>query len=160
MKVLALAVCKGNKILVSEYDLSSFSFFTRGSVQEGIGFFVSTIVERTQRGQRQTVQEQNYKGSVHVRNDGLAAVIVSDHEYPSRVAFSVLGKLMDEFSRKFPSLNPPFNYPELKDHLVKCQDPQSSDPFMKVQRELDETKVILVPFSYIAQDYGLIAAAW
>lgn len=34
-------------------------------------------------------------------------------------------------------------YPQLKDHLEKAQNPQSSDPFMKVQKELDETKVIL-----------------
>ena len=84
--------------------------------------------------------------------DGLAAAIVTDAEYPQRVAYSVLGKILDEFGVKFPigsnnNITPETTaqkYPELRDHLVKAQDPQSNDPFMKVQRELDETKVILV----------------
>ena len=38
-------------------------------------------------------------------------------------------------------------YPQLADHLVKAQDPASNDPFMRVQRELDDTKVILVYFT-------------
>jgi synaptobrevin family protein YKT6 len=84
--------------------------------------------------------------------DGLAAAIVTDSEYPQRVAYSVLGKILDEFRAKFPiginTITPETTtqkYPELRDHLMKAQDPQSNDPFMKVQRELDETKVILVP---------------
>jgi synaptobrevin family protein YKT6 len=75
--------------------------------------------------------------------------MVADSEYPQRVAFSVLGKIADEFSAKFPTRNitpgtTSSLYPQLRDHLTKSQDPQSSDPFMKVQRELDETKIILV----------------
>ena len=84
-----------------------------------------------------------------MRQDGLASVIVTDAEYPQRVAFSILGKLIDEFSAKFPTKNitpgtTSTLYPQLRDHLDKAQDPQSSDPFMKVQKELDETKIILV----------------
>lgn len=72
--------------------------------------------------------------------------MVCDSEYPARVAFSVLGKLLDEFSARFTAIQRtvPIVWPELNDHLVKCQDPQSADPFMKVQRELDETKVVMV----------------
>jgi synaptobrevin family protein YKT6 len=59
---------------------------------------------------------------------------------------------MDEFSAKFPSSqynnlspgNTSAKYPELKQHLTKMQDPASADPLMKVQRELDETKIVLV----------------
>ena len=92
-------------------------------------------------------------GHVYVRQDGLAGVIVTDAEYPQRVAFSALNRIIDEFTTKFPSesqwrgLNPANTttvYPELKQHLDKFQDPQGADPFLRVQKELDETKVILV----------------
>ncbi|KAI8911586.1 Longin-like domain-containing protein [Gorgonomyces haynaldii] len=154
MKVLCLAVCENGKppkILAAEHDLSSFSFFTRGSIQEAMNFFVVTVVDRTSQGTRATVQQEQYVGHVYVRQDGLAGAIVTDQEYPQRVAFSVVAKMLDEFSAKFPPnkrsgllpANTSTFYPELKDHLVKSQDPKSQDPFMRVQRELDETKVVL-----------------
>jgi synaptobrevin homolog YKT6 len=164
MKVFCLGVLEHGSpatILAAEHDLSTFSYFQRGSVQEGMNFFVCTVAERTPRGQRATVQQNNYTGHVYVRMDGLAAAIVTDAEYPQRVAFSVLAKTMDEFSVKFPTgkrnITPQTTtqlYPELRDHLTKAQDPESNDPFMKVQRELDETKVILVMYVYLAQNNG------
>lgn len=94
----------------------------------------------------------DYVGYVYVRPDNLASVIVTDALYPSRVAFSVLNKISDEFIGKMPrdkwsGLAPTATasfYPELRSHLGKSQTPESNDPFMKVQKELDETKVILV----------------
>lgn len=35
------------------------------------------------------------------------------------------------------------SYPELKDYIVKYQDPQQADSIMKIQKELDETKIVL-----------------
>ncbi len=118
------------------------------SIKEALNFFVVTVVERTLPGQRATIQQDNYTGHIYVRQDGLAATIITDAEYPPRVAFSILAKVMDEFGEKpfknqITQNNTSELWPELKDHLNKAQDPQSSDPFMKVQRELDETKVIL-----------------
>ena len=74
-------------------------------------------------------------------------IIISDKEYPSRVAFSLLNKILDEFLVKFPRdkwNNPPLNYPELNDYLLKYQDPKQADTIMRVQNELDETTAILV----------------
>lgn len=34
-----------------------------------------------------------YVCHVHVRSDGLAGVVISDHEYPGRVAFTLLNKV-------------------------------------------------------------------
>lgn len=34
-------------------------------------------------------------------------------------------------------------FPELKDYLAKYQDPAQADSIMKIQRELDETKIVL-----------------
>lgn len=43
--------------LKSAYDLSSFGFFQRGSVQEFMAFVSKTIVERTSTASRQSVKE-------------------------------------------------------------------------------------------------------
>lgn len=62
MKVLCIAVCRQgspSKILSIEHNLETFSYFQRGSVQEAMNFFVQTVVERTPKGQRATVQENS-----------------------------------------------------------------------------------------------------
>jgi hypothetical protein len=35
------------------------------------------------------------------------------------------------------------SFPELKDYIVKYQNPEEADPISKIQRELDETKVTI-----------------
>jgi synaptobrevin family protein YKT6 len=39
---------------------------------------------------------------VYVRSDGLASVIISDSEYPQRVAHTLLSKVMDDFTNTYP----------------------------------------------------------
>ena len=58
--------------------------------------------------------------------------------------------MVDEFLAKYPrstfasaSAATPFPFPELKTYLVKYQDPQEADSIMKIQKELDETKIVL-----------------
>ncbi|KAL3898021.1 MAG: hypothetical protein SGCHY_003030 [Lobulomycetales sp.] len=138
-------------MMAAEYDLASFSFFQRGSVQEAMNFMAKTTIERTNPGVRTKVEEAGFLGNVFVRSDGLAGVIATDQEYPARVAFSVLNRILDEFSQKFPRSNwrgltpatTGAQYPELKMALEKCQNPSSADPMMRVQQELDETKIVL-----------------
>ncbi|THH26553.1 hypothetical protein EUX98_g7629 [Antrodiella citrinella] len=154
MKIFSLAVVqappsKSCTILSSASDLSSFSFYQRGSVGEFLSFFTKTIAERTPQGQRQSVQENNY--TAHVYNRGgaeqLAAIIVTDQEYPVRPAFSLLTKLMDDFVAKVPQTsyaNPTaISFPEIETYLQKYQDPRQADAIMRVQQELDETKIVL-----------------
>lgn len=110
-----------------------------------------TSVQRTASGARAKISEGAFLGHVYVRSDGLAGLLATDAEYPSRVAFSALNRILDEFSQKYPpskwngltAASTSTNYPELKANLVKCQDPASADPLMRVQRELDETKIVL-----------------
>lgn len=80
---------------------------------------------------------------------GLSSVIICDKEYPSRVAFALINRILDEFAAAFPRdvwLTTPsrLDFPQLREMLVKYQNPHEADPIMRVQRELDETKVILV----------------
>ena len=71
VKIYALSVLfKGpvNAIwLKSAYELATFSFFQRGSVQEFMAFVSKTIVERTQTAARQSVKEGGIKGLLNGR---------------------------------------------------------------------------------------------
>ncbi|KIM31642.1 hypothetical protein M408DRAFT_327120 [Serendipita vermifera MAFF 305830] len=136
------------KLLSSAADLSSFSFYQRGSVGEFMTFMAKTVAERTAVGQRQSVQENSY--TAHVYNAGrenLAAVVITDEEYPVRPAFSLLQKLIDDFVTSVPKTtwsNPSsIDFPAAKAYLAKYQDPKQADQIMRVQAELDETKIIL-----------------
>jgi len=135
--------------LSTSSDLSSFSFYQRGSVAEFMSFFSKTVAERTRAGQRQSIQENNY--TAHVYNRGgteqLCAVVIADQEYPVRPAFSLLSKVLDEFVTAVPleqySDPSSISFPATQSYLTKYQDPRQADNIMKVQAELDETKIIL-----------------
>ena len=77
-----------------------------------------------------------------------AAVIIADHEYPVRPAFSLLTKVLDDFTAKVPQTtfaNPgAIAFAEINTYLQKYQDPRQADAIMRVQQELDETKIVLV----------------
>ncbi|RPD52527.1 snare protein YKT6 [Lentinus tigrinus ALCF2SS1-7] len=154
MKIFSLAVVltppNGSAvILTSASDLSSFSFYQRGSVAEFMSFFTTTVSERTPQGQRQSIQENSYVAHVYNRGgaEQLAAVMIADQEYPVRPAFSLLTKLLDDFIAKVPqaSFKTPqaISFPEVNMYIQKYQDPRQADAIMKVQQELDETKIIL-----------------
>ncbi|CAJ0750084.1 10328_t:CDS:2, partial [Entrophospora sp. SA101] len=129
--------------LAGEYDLSGFGFFQRSSAQEFMTFFAKTVAERTKPGQRQSVEENSKPLKLP---EGLTGIIICDNEYPQRVAFSLLNKILEDSLVKFPKhtwKSGGINYPELKSHLVKYQDPKQADQIMKVQDQLDETKLVM-----------------
>ncbi|XP_019871747.1 synaptobrevin homolog YKT6 isoform X2 [Aethina tumida] len=137
------------KCLKSACELQSFSYFQRGSVQEFMFFFCKTIVERTIPASRQSVKEGEYLCHVYVRGDNLGGVIITDHEYPSRVSHTLLTKILDEFAAKFPIDSWPqmnegdVQFPQINQYLSKYQNPREADAMTKIQEDLDETKIIL-----------------
>ncbi|KAJ9142860.1 Snare-like protein [Coniochaeta hoffmannii] len=134
--------------LVSEKELSSYSRFTRSSVGEFLTLFAKTVGERTSPGQRQDVEEQDYTFHAYGRSEGVCGIIISDHAYPALVAHQLLSKVVDEFLSSHPRSQwatgaPTLAMPELKDYIVRYQDPHQADSILKIQRELDETKIVL-----------------
>lgn len=147
---------KGEGIeLASVKDVSNFSFFERSSVSQFMTFFADTVASRTNPGQRQSVQEgTTYTGHVYGRTEGIAGVVITDQEYPVRVAYSLLNKILDEYLVKHqvtPAFlaaatkpnEPQFSLETLDDYIKRYQDPQQADTMLKVQQELDETKIVL-----------------
>jgi hypothetical protein len=105
------------------------------------------------------VQENNHTAHVYSRgSDSVTGVIVTDNEYPIRVAFSLLNKVLDEFLVKVPpgaggrwtagDAGVQAFKPTLDEYVRRYQDPRQADTIMKVQQELDETKIELVCVVY------------
>jgi synaptobrevin family protein YKT6 len=154
MKVTALSLWKWNgdkaepTCLGKAEDVAEFGYFQRGSVREMLTFISRTIVKRTQPGQRQSVEQDQYL--VHVTNrGGLVAIAVMDREYPSRSAFCVLSKMSDDYvarvgdAWKTVASDDARGVAILAEAIAKYQDPMEADKILKIQRELDETKVVL-----------------
>lgn len=138
--------------LCAEKDLSAYSRFTKNNYGEFMTLFSKTVAERTRPGQRQDVEEQDYTFHAYGRTEGVAGIIISDHAYPALVAHQLLSKVVDEFLAQHPrstwasgnaTPNLPLPFPELAGYLQKYQDPQQADSIMKIQKELDETKIVL-----------------
>ncbi|CCE73172.1 Piso0_000195 [Millerozyma farinosa CBS 7064] len=155
MRIYCISILRtgGSKALelTSARDLSQFSFFERNSVSQFMTFFSETVSQRTQAGQRQSIEEGNYVGHTHTRSEGLACVIITDKEYPVRPAYTLINKILDEYLSLHPqsewanivATNSTFQYDQIEQYLQKYQDPTQADSIMKVQQELDETKIVL-----------------
>ena len=87
---------------------------------------------------------------VYVRGDSLAGVLISDHEYPNRVSHTLITKVLDEFTGRYPPNTWPMlneskvDYQQINVYLSKYQNPKEADALTKMQNDLDETKIILV----------------
>lgn len=94
------------------------------------------------------MEHEGYLVHVHVRSNGLAAVAVCDKEYPPRVAFTLLMKIQQDFmsahsESAWLAAKDELSFPPLQEMVRKYQDPHEADAIMKIQRDLDETKIIL-----------------
>ena len=93
---------------------------------------------------------QAYTFHAYSRTEGVAGIIISSTDYPALVAHQLLSKVVDEFLTTYPrsafAFNPPprnMVFPQLKEFIQKYQDPQQADSILKIQKELDETKIVL-----------------
>lgn len=155
MKLYYIGILKtgGEKAveLTSAKDLAQFLFFERTGVSQFMTFFSETVSQRTDSGVRQSVEEGNYIGHCYARSEGLACVIITDKDYPKRPAYTLINKILEEYLALHPSsewknineTNQSLNYDNLNQYLKKYQDPSQADSIMKVQQELDETKIVL-----------------
>jgi synaptobrevin family protein YKT6 len=112
-------------------------------------FLTKTFLKRTEPGQRQSVEHEGYVVHCYVRSDGLAGAVTTDMEYPARVAFSLIGQLLEDVSATLGDSWKTVTTPEsmvfapVQEYLTKYQDPASADKITKIQKDLDETTSIL-----------------
>jgi len=136
-------------ILKAGHDLSSISYFQRGTAENFIIFTSKILVERTSVGARQSVKEAEYMCHVFVRSDKLSVVCVSDHEYPPRVAHTMMQRVGEDFAGQIDSSQWKGGAEvggfsgQCEVYLNKFQDPTKSDAMSRLQTDLDDTKIIL-----------------
>ena len=92
-----------------------------------------------------------YTFHAYGRTEGVCGIVITDDEYPTMVAHRVLSKIVDEFVSKYPRTaytsftkgQTQLSFPELKQYITQYQDPAQADSIVKIQKELDETKIVL-----------------
>ena len=92
-----------------------------------------------------------YTFHAYARTEGVAGIIISDKDYPALVAHQLLSKIVDEFLSAHPrtayaspaTAPNSLALPQLREYIAKYQDPSQADSILKIQRELDETKIVL-----------------
>jgi synaptobrevin family protein YKT6 len=142
-------------LLCSTSDLTSFGYFSRGTIAEHLRFAGRTVVGRTKPGSRQTVGLKDNPFVVHsyVRHDNLAGCIISDEDYPQRVAFTLLNKFMMDYESEAKSNgidwtnqtadNSNSESERMATDLATYQNPTEADKLSKISKELDEIKDIM-----------------
>lgn len=114
-------------------------------------FLTKTFSKRTEAGQRQSITHEGYVVHCYVRSDGLGATVTTDLDYPARVAFVLIGQLLEDFvehvggDANWKNVTQPESvaFPKLEEYLQKYQDPAAADKVTKIQKDLDETTQIL-----------------
>jgi synaptobrevin homolog YKT6 len=121
--------------LGSADDLSFAGYFERGTYREFINFHSRLVISRTDKEERNEIALEKGICYSYVTSDSIGITIITDDEYPKRVAFDLIYKIMNEFNdyvytnkisiSKFTSdTNLKFTY---IDTIVKdWQDPKSS----------------------------------
>jgi len=115
---------------------------------EFMTFTAKLIAKKEDLKERTMVTEESSNIYTFKREEGFVVVLIADTEYPHRVAHQLVTKVADEFIVKHPkrvweSSDAELPFPELENYIEKYQDPEAADPIMKIQKELDETKIVL-----------------
>jgi synaptobrevin family protein YKT6 len=143
-------------ILASHIDTgdSWSAWLYSGTLKEMATFISKLLTEKTQPGYRQQIEQKENIGYVHKKMDGITCVLITDQDYPLRVAFDIVRKTQNDFSDFLSNQNKPikdantdsffsaFNA-QLKQTLDTYQDPTKGDSLTKVKKDLEETKEVL-----------------
>ena len=155
MKLMALGIMAPRDgadpvILTKAEDLSSFSFFQRGTMAQFITFAFRQFCKNAAPGTRTSVAHEGQMIHVFVRADGLGAAAMVDNDYPDRVAFTLLSQILDQFTGQYQdkwrgeTADDSMPLAGLDAELKKYQDPAEADKLMAIQKDLDQTKAIMV----------------
>jgi len=136
-------------LLFSNYDLSTFGFFQKRTVKELITFFSREVLQRTKLGERNVIKEGDYICHAYIDSDGFGAAVITDTEYPTRVALSLAGLILKEFYSKRENNVSKYTedrqllFPSINELMSKYQNPESADNINKIQNDLNDIEDIL-----------------
>mmetsp|Transcript_13604 Transcript_13604/g.18824 ORF Transcript_13604/g.18824 Transcript_13604/m.18824 type:complete len:220 (+) Transcript_13604:60-719(+) len=150
-------------VLSSVLDTSYFGWLRRGSAKEFMFFASRELIERTDPGKRQTINHELKepidglsKFVVHVHSNpmnNIGCVVITDSDYNHRAAYGLILKATEivekDFGLQLASLGKQagdqnWSSPNLNDIFRKYTSPQEVDQMMKIQKDLDETREIMI----------------
>lgn len=160
MKVCYLGVIRTktgeeSKELVAEKELTAYSRFSRDRYASFMTVFAKIAADRTRPSERKTIEQQGFLFHTYTRPEGIFGVIITDDGYPAIVAQRLLSEVLDEFLTKHPKStwntgSPNLNTElkadterQMRNYLAQYQDPHQVDGILKIQKELDDTKITL-----------------
>lgn len=120
---------------------------TLASYKQFIQFSSKTVSERTPIGTRHSIEEKIGKVHVYHTSFGFCVILITETDYDKFAAQSILSKAADNFKAKFTPTEvkertPPFDWPEGKKIREEAITVERSG-ISAVQKELDETKIVL-----------------
>jgi synaptobrevin family protein YKT6 len=138
-------------ICSSAIDVSTFGFFQRNSAREFLVFMSRTLAKRVGPNTKTQVTQDAHVISAVSSNDGICCVCVTDSEYNTRVAFTMLSQLLLDFLNQFRGKYE--RVVDVKDNflpwthieatLTKDQNPEEADKILKLKRDIEETKIVM-----------------
>jgi len=98
------------------------------------------------------LEEMPYSCHTHHRygdnKGGLVITAVTSNDYPERVIFTFMGKMLSELALRHPDFNKfhvdqKLDLPKLKIDFKKYQNPEEADQVMRIQKNLDDVKDVM-----------------
>lgn len=161
MRIFSIVVynCASKPVIISSAaDLSAFGLLKKGTAKEILNFVSREVVERTEPGSRHVVSHtppepvdgvNTFLCNSYVTKEKIGCAVVTDGDYDSRVAFGLMTKAIEETVRACPNAQSATSdlnarVPELNNLLVRYQKPEEVDQIMRINRDIEETKQIMV----------------
>lgn len=130
----------------SDFDLGFVGYFARSSTRELLTFFTTEIIKQNyQKNNTKMLKIVNHEQSnsdlclIILENE--CVCIICDTEYPKRVVFNLIDSVINKKN-------------SLRYILEECQDPLKIDQIMRIQKNVDDTKLILYDTIEKALDKG------
>jgi synaptobrevin family protein YKT6 len=156
MKILSIHIFSlyNNKpiILSSAFSLDFVSIFQRGTLKDFLNFHSRLVIERVQKDTHAQVQLEKGICYAIANEDKIGVTLISDEEYPKRVAIDFLLKIHDNFKTFLAQQNVNLNSIEkdtdlkfdyIATEIEAWQDPSKKDNIMKLQNELNDVHDIM-----------------
>jgi len=137
--------------LNTAHDLSSFPFFERKTVKEACLFLARTITPRLSMHRREVIAHEEYIAFSQRWEDGLSVIMITDKDYPQRIAFQCVKTVYVEFGKKISkeewmrleSDDSADFKAELRGLLKLYKEPANFDAILETQQKVDEAKATL-----------------
>ena len=139
-------------ILSSAFSLAFVSIFQRGTLKDFLNFHSRLVIERVQKDTHAQVQLEKGICYAIANEDKIGVTLISDEEYPKRVAIDFLLKIHDNFKTFLAQQNVNLNsidkdtdlkFDYIATEIEAWQDPSKKDNIMKLQNELNDVHDIM-----------------